>query len=142
MDYVAQSDLGHQDNAGNTGERAEWYGINQYLFYKYSCCTTLGLRGEWFRDDDGFRVAPAGDYAHLGPTNNNPAGVGGFAGNFYALSVGANYKPLHRPNLTIRPELRYDWYSGADGTNGTTLPYDDGTKDHQWLTGFDVIYVY
>lgn len=144
LSYVFQTDWGYQENAGNTGERAEWYGINQYLFYKYSCCTTLGLGGEWFRDDDGFRVAPAGDYAQVGPgaPSTNPVSAGGFEGNFYNVRLGANYKPHSRPNLTVRPELRYDWYSGADGLNGTTLPFEDGTKDHQWLGGFDVIYVY
>jgi hypothetical protein len=142
LSYVFQTDWGYQENALNSGERAEWYGINQYLFYKYSCCTTLGIRGEWFRDDDGFRVAPGGDFANQAPVNNNPVGVGGFQGNFYNVAVGANYKPLWRPNLTIRPELRYDWYSGADGVNGTALPFDDGNDDDQFLAGFDVIYVY
>ncbi len=60
----------------------------------------------------GYRVAPAGDYARLG-TSNNPASAGGFEGDFYALSMGLNYKPLSRPNLTVRPEMRYDWYEDA-----------------------------
>jgi hypothetical protein len=141
LQWVIQSDIGYQENVFNSGQRGEWYGVNQYLFYKKNCCWTYGLRAEWFRDDDGFRVAPAGDYAHLGPaTNNNPAGAGGFQGDFFEISLGANWKPYGRPNLTIRPELRYDWYNGPDGVNGQ--PFDDGAKDHQWLSGFDVIYVY
>ena len=50
---------------------AEWYGINQYLFYKLNCCWTAGSRFEWFRDDDGFVVT--------GLRPGNP-----LVGNFFA----------------------------------------------------------
>jgi Putative beta-barrel porin-2, OmpL-like. bbp2 len=137
---VVQSDWGVQENAFGSGEDAEWYGVNSYLFYKYNCCWTWGVRAEWFRDDDGFRVAPAGDYPNLG-FSNNPASAGGFEGNFYEISLGANYKPTWNPNFILRPELRYDWYDGAVNALGNE-PYDDGASDNQFLYGFDAIYLF
>lgn len=143
LSYVIQSDYGHQQNAGGSGASAEWYGVNQYLFYKINCCWTAGVRAEWFRDDDGYRVAPAGDYARLGPdVNNNPASVGGFEGNFYEVAVGLNYKPESNPNLIIRPEVRYDKFDGNAVNAAGTRPYDDGNSDHQFLYGIDLIYLY
>jgi len=139
LQYVFQHDNGRQDNYLNTGEQAQWYGINQYLFYKIDCCWTAGLRAEWFRDDDGFRVAAPGDYAALG-FSNNPASAGGWAGNFYDVALGLNWKP--NGNLTVRPEVRYDWYSGNGGLNGVNDPYDDGDSSHQWLYGFDLVYLF
>ncbi len=53
LSYVFQTDLGNQENALNSGASAEWYGVNQYLFYKVNCCWTAAARFEWFRDDDG-----------------------------------------------------------------------------------------
>jgi hypothetical protein len=136
--WVLQHDHGWQENALGQGNQAEWYGINQYLLYKIDCCWSFGTRLEWFRDDDGFRVAPAGDYASLG-TSNNPASAGGFEGNFWAVTMGLNYKPTG--NLTVRPELRYDSYEGRPNALGNE-PFDDGGKDQQWLAAFDVIYLY
>ncbi len=140
LNYVIQSDYGHQQNANNTGESASWYGVNQYMFYKLNCCWTAGVRGEWFRDDDGYRVAPAGDYAQTG-ASTNPASVGGFEGNFYEVAFGLNYKPQNNPNLIVRPEVRYDWFDG-NGVNGQANPYDDGNKDRQFVYGMDLIYLY
>ncbi|MDX1964381.1 MAG: porin [Pirellulales bacterium] len=140
LSYVFQSDNGYQENVNNSGERGEWYGINQYLFYKINCSWTAGIRAEWFRDDDGTRVAAVGDYPALG-FSTNPASTGGWAGNFYDVALGANWKPYNFPNLTVRPEIRYDWYDGPVNAGGTN-PYDDGASDNQWLIGGDVIYVY
>jgi hypothetical protein len=138
LSWVIQHDNGRQDDALGSGESAEWYGVNQYLFYKINCCWSFGTRVEWFRDDDGFRVAPTSDYPALG-FSTNPASAGGFEGDFWAVTMGLNYKPT--TNLTIRPELRYDTYNGAPNAFGNE-PYDDGGKDHQWLAAFDVIWLY
>jgi hypothetical protein len=136
--WVAQHDHGWQENSLGSGDTAEWYGLNQYLYYKINCCWSLGTRLEWFRDDDGVRVAPAGDFPALG-VSNNPTSAGGFEGNFWALTAGLNYKPTG--NLIVRPELRYDWYDGRTNAAGND-PFDDGGKDHQWLAAFDVVYLY
>lgn len=111
--YVIQHDNGYQDVAqvaagAAPAQGAEWYGLNQYLFRTINDCWKLGARGEIFRDDDGFRVAAVHP--------QNPMG-GGYAGNFYEVALGANWTP--NKNLVVRPEVRFDWYDGPVGANGT-----------------------
>lgn len=130
--YVLQHDAGEQQRGVANGNDAEWYGINQYLFYDINCCWTAGLRFEWFRDDDGTRVA--------GLDAGNTSTGGGFAGDFYEISLGLNYKP--NDNWVFRPEVRFDWYSGLDGTGGAARPYDSGTDSSQTTLAFDVIWLF
>ena len=99
--YVFQSDVGWQENGIAPGTDAEWYGVNQYLFYTINDCWKLGARGEWFRDDDGARLVAAP--VRIGGLGLAPATV---AGNYYEFALGANWTP--GTNLTIRPELRWD----------------------------------
>lgn len=130
--YVFEHDNGVQlgGNAFTPGRTAEFYSVTQYLFYKINDCWKAGGRFEWNRDDDGARVTG------LRPGNTI---VGeSFAGNFFDISVGLNWTPT--ANLTVRPELRYDWFDGISLTG--LRPYDDGTRDDQWLAGFDVIYLF
>ena len=136
--YVFQSDAGQQQQGDvANGNDAEWYGINQYLYYDINCCWTAGLRFEWFRDDDGTRVGS------VAPGNTIFAGSvtpgDGFSGDFYEISLGANYKP--NANLVFRPEVRWDWYSGPDAIAGGR-PYDAGTDSSQTTLAFDVIWLY
>ena len=62
------------------------------------------------------------------PDRGNP-NLAPFAGSFYSLTGGVNYYP--HPNVTIRPEIRYDWFTG--GRN----PYNDGQKDNQVLVAIN-----
>lgn len=141
LTYVFQSDIGHQEGAAGLtpgGADAEWYGVNQYLFYTVDDNWTAGLRAEWFRDDDGFRVAGfgsvPGDFAFRGFPGS------GFAGNFYEMSGGLNRKI--GTNMLMRTECRWDWYDGADGVSLNPLnggrPYDDGSDSSQfmWVNNF------
>jgi hypothetical protein len=134
--YVFQHDHGYQRDGSTfaANQSAEWYGINQYLFYTINDCWKAGLRAEWFRDDDGARVG--------GVRANNPLSLGGFAGNFYEVTAGLNWSP--HANFTIRPEIRYDWYDGEilPGNNG---PFDTGNApgdDDQLLAAVDVIFLW
>ena len=55
--YVIQSDIVQRDNvAALAGQDAETYGINQYLLYTLNPQWAVGMRYEWFRDDDGTAV--------------------------------------------------------------------------------------
>jgi hypothetical protein len=141
--YVFQHDYGHQDDGAfvstqvpgiGSNPHAEWYGINQYLFRKINDCWTAGFRFEWFRDDDGARVTG------IRPDLGHPlfAVPGAFAGNFYEVTAGLNWKP--NANLIVRPELRYDWYSGLNLTG--IEQYDDGTQQDQFLAALDVIFLW
>ncbi|MFZ5828995.1 MAG: porin [Planctomycetota bacterium] len=123
--YVLQHDLGTNYNVPGV-EDSEWYGINQYLLYKINDCWSFGGRFEWFRDDDGVRVAGDG----LNRTIGNP-------GDYFELTGGINWRP--HANVIIRPEVRYDWY---DGPIVNEAPFDRGTKTDQFSGGFDAIFTF
>ena len=126
--YVFQNDNGWQFNA-DTGLQtqnqlnglAQWYGINQYLFYNISDTLVAGMRFEWFRDNNGYRV--------FAPIRNSwipGRSVSGFQGNFFQATWGLNWKPTR--NWIIRPEVRYDWYAPDNmaGTRAGTSPLPFG----------------
>ena len=145
LTYVYQSDFGYQAYAGgndpgyyNTqGQQqssAYWYGVNQYMFWNFTDYLIGGLRFEWFRDNNGTRVVSG--------LREGAPNASGFAGNFWAMTWGLN--DLVGNNMVIRPELRYDWFSGdEDGQarNGGILPYGSNLdKSGQFYGGCDVIW--
>jgi hypothetical protein len=129
--YVLQHDNGWQENGVGPGVDAEWYGLNQYLFYTVNECWKLGARAEWFRDDDGVRLSAA-PVRLGGLTRVTGLGAAAAAGDYYEIALGANWTPS--ANLTIRPEFRWDW---SDDT--VIQPYDDFTKDSQFIAAIDAI---
>ncbi len=118
LEYVLQHDWGVQAGHARLGH-VGWYGINQYLFYTFDERWKLGLRLEWFRDDDGTRVAP-----------QQLRGA-----DYYQASLGLNYSPGRR--LVVRPELRWDWID-APGFS----PYADGTRRNQFVLACDLLLRY
>jgi hypothetical protein len=126
---VFQCDIGRQlGGSGVTpGENAEWYGMNNYTFVQLTDTIKGGVRYEWFRDDDGARVAAVG--------RSNPAGAGGFVGDFYAITAGLNWSPI--PNITVRPEMRWDWFDPGVGV--VARPFDDGTRGGMFTSAVDAI---
>lgn len=118
--YILQHDKGSQDLDGDS--KASWYGINQYLMYKLTDKVSPGLRFEWFRDDDGVRVAGV------------RSGAGGIRGAYYAATAGVNFLPCQY--LTLRPEVRYDW---QDGQSGSPKVFDRGEDSSQLLVAMDAI---
>jgi hypothetical protein len=127
LEYVFHHWLGLQANGAPDGGQADWYGIDQYLFYKINECWKTGARFEWFRDKDGTRVGLNR------PSNPN---VPPFPGHFYSMSFGVNWTPTG--NFICRPEVKWDWYGGG----GAQLPYDDGDEDNQLLLGLDLIMLF
>jgi Putative beta-barrel porin-2, OmpL-like. bbp2 len=144
LTYVLQHDLGVQQNTQGFNafddKTADWYGINQYLFYKLNCCWTAGWRFEWFDDPQGYVVTG------LRPGNTDSRGR--FPGSFYETSFGLNYKP--NGNFTLRPEVRYDWYTGPGGFTAPGVkapppnnqPFNDNLDKNQFLFGLDAIWQY
>lgn len=125
---------------------AEWYGVNTHLYYDLLEDLSIGIRGEWFRDRDGFRVPSP--FRVLAATNNNGFS---FAGNFapiaapadyYAVTLGMNWKPAKRlkvdwkqmQKLNIRPNIRYD---RADGIDQAYRPFD--SRKDQFLFSLDAM---
>lgn len=110
--YVLQNDLGTQENALGQNQNAGWYSLVQYLTYQAMDHLGLGLRGEWFRDSNGFRY------------DNGPA-------SYYEMTAGVNWEP--RKWLMVRPEVRYDW------SQAQTDPFDNGQRANQFLLGVDMV---
>ncbi|MSV46002.1 MAG: outer membrane beta-barrel protein, partial [Actinobacteria bacterium] len=104
--------LGTQQNAINQNQNAGWYSLVQYLTYQLKDHLGLGLRGEWFRDSNGFRY----DYG---------------TASYYAMTAGVNWEP--RKWLMVRPEVRYDW------SQAQINPFDNGQRTNQFLLGFDMV---
>jgi Putative beta-barrel porin-2, OmpL-like. bbp2 len=122
LEYVFHQWLGAQQDGTTNGSTANWYGIDQYMFYTISKNWKFGGRFEWFRDEAGTRV---------GLTRPGNPNVPPLPGNYFSFTVGPNYSP--NPNLVVRPEIRYDTY------NGSAQPFDDGRKTQQLMFGVDVI---
>lgn len=122
----------------DAGFQAECYGVAQYVTFALNKYVSLGLRGELFRDDDGFFVSQFGandDVVDLGRgelRSIDPRTVGAGGGTTIgAVTVGVNVKA--NDHVLIRPELRYD--KALDGRNA----YTDSTQSHQFTGGLDVV---
>jgi hypothetical protein len=124
-DYVFEWYWGNNDQFG---KQSEWYGLNQHFIRTINDCWSYGFRFEWFRDDDGFIITnfPRGNSAQ-----------GPFDGNFFELTYAINYRPCE--NFVLRPELRYDWF---DASAPSPRPFDDNTKNDQFLLSIDAIYTF
>ena len=121
---------------------AQWYGINTHLYYDIKDDLSIGMRGEWFRDQNGFRVCSPG---RVGAATNNQGysyalGSGQLnnstcnAASWYAFTVGMNYKPVKWLNL--RPNVRYDWVDGTVADGSRYNPFGNG-KQSQFLFSTD-----
>lgn len=119
------------------GLKAEGWGVAQYFAYAINNWSTLGVRGEIWKDEDGAFVAVfPGTQDFVNVQKGLPATAIGYGPTtYYALTFGSNFKPpvgKGFDGLLIRPEVRWDWSSD-------TTPFDAGTKDHQFTASIDVI---
>ena len=138
--YVAAAEGDEVDvfyeTVGQQTDSAYCYGVNQYLFYNFTDYLIGGLRLEWFRDNNGYRVSTGG-FRPGALVNENQ----GFAGNFWEMTWGLNY--LIGNNMVIRPELRYDWFSRDERAPGGpgNMPYGPTLNSNgQFYGGCDVIW--
>ena len=127
LTYVIQGDTAWQFNsalpAGNLGQQpglAQWYSFAQWVFWKFNDRWTGGVRLEYFRDNNGYLFYVP--FRNVAQANNPGYYASGFAGNFWDLTWGLNYRPSRR--WVLRPELRYDWFS--PNTDVTARPYGRG----------------
>jgi hypothetical protein len=144
LHYIIQHDHGFADNvitgnglsSGRGTENARWYGINQYLLYDINDKVSAGLRAEWFRDHNGFRILGPGRCVAATNAGGNYACGPDFANylwegsNYYAVTAGLTYKPAKWLNL--RPNIRYDW-------TDKTAAFSGGTRSDQLLFTADVV---
>lgn len=125
LEYVFHHWLGCQEDGAADGSRADWYGIDQYLTYSFTDRLKGAVRFEWFRDEEGTRVG-----LNRATNPNDPS----FVGDFYSLSAGINCAVSK--SLTVRPELRADWFDGS----AVNQPFNDGNDDNQFMLGVDAIW--
>lgn len=123
MHLMVQHDHGFADGTYDWGTStpnsldAEWYGINTHLTYDVADKIVAGLRGEWFRDQNGFRVCSPGRVAAATDGTGTSFAAGGnyastcSAASYYAVTAGVTWKPVAW--LNVRPNVRYDWADGA-----------------------------
>ena len=82
--YAAQHTFGGEEHGDPyTGGYAQWYGLDQYLFYTINEHWSIGSRVEWFRDQDGAVVCG------IGNVNYGWTGKPGFQGTFTEATFGA-----------------------------------------------------
>jgi Putative beta-barrel porin-2, OmpL-like. bbp2 len=138
---MLQHDHGYANKIFGLGD-SEWYGINSHWTYDILDNLAAGVRAEWFRDQQGFRVCSPGRVAAATDGNGSSFGAGGkftagcTAGSYYAITAGVNWKPMKW--LNIRPNVRYDWVdTKAYAGNGSALgPFGDGNNS-QFLFSTD-----
>ena len=110
--YVAQSDFGYQNDATGQRQRRLVVRLEPVLVLQGQRLLDLGLRGEWFRDEEGFRVGGfLGDHAQRRDRGLDTATRSAIAGSFYEVTFGANCKYSRRTS-TFGPYVRFDWFSG------------------------------
>ena len=130
--YAFEHVMGGTENLPAPGQYAKWYGLDQYLLYTLNPTWSAGARVEFFCDEDGTRVGGLGSAGIVGWPE-----AGGFAGTFTEATLGLNWHP--HPNFVVRPECRWDSYSGSKNANGQQ-PFGNGDKESQFLFAGDVIF--
>lgn len=128
---------------GGASTDTQWYGLNTHLTYDVKDNLTAGLRGEWFRDQNGFRVCSPGRVAAATDNSGNSYAIGGAANNstcnaasYYAITAGLNWKPVKW--LNVRPNVRYDWVDGVTAAGNGYRPFGNNKED-QFLFSSDFV---
>lgn len=115
---------------------ASCYGVAQYFTKAIDKTLSASIRGEVWRDNNGFFAAQFGnntDFLALergDPVVLNSRTVGGGITTYGELTVGVTWKPID--SVTVRPEVRYD-----KALNDTT-PFNDSRHGDLFTAGVDV----
>ena len=125
--YVNQYNLRNDNYKAKNRESA--YGINNHFLYKLNDQWSVGTRFEWLRNNSG-----------LFADGDDPAIP--FIGDFYQVTLGLNWNPWE--NVSIRPEVRYDWCRGGITPFGPSnefggLPANKGTRSDQVSGGCGMV---
>jgi hypothetical protein len=123
------------------GADASAYGVAQYLTYAINDQITAKVRGELWRDAQGFYAAQfAEPHDPMRALSGRPTidfrTVGGGQTTYGALTIGLDIKPtVSKPlsSLIIRPEVRVD-HSFSD-----TRPFNDSSDDTIFTAAIDII---
>ena len=95
--------------SGFGNDSDQWYGLASYAIYKLCDYANLNLRGEFYRDEEGFTT--------------------GIKQTLFEVTLGMTLTPFpdstFGQNLKIRPEIRDDY---------STRAYFNGLRDHNQFT--------
>ena len=109
----------------NGGKDASWYGANITYNHKVSNKLSSALRTEYF-DTDGVNV------------------IVPYEGIYKAVTANMTWNP--KSYLRVRPEVRYDWYSGNQKPFAAEIsglpPLINGTEDGQLSYSLDVTFFF
>lgn len=121
---------GHQAGDGKTStvdiltgpgfDGAHWWGANAVVTYQVRKNLSWSLRGEHFSDPDGFILFPTTTAR----------------GDFNAVTTGFRFDV--NKNLSLRPELRYDWFDARDHDS----PYGNGRDRTQMTALVEALYYF
>jgi hypothetical protein len=132
-------------------------GIASYLTYTVNDQWAISLRGEVYRDDQGFFVfapsngldavniarglAPATPFNACSGQVVPAFNAGSACKNTYGeITLGASFKPSNSMGyLTLRPELRYDTSWGGNFKPFGINSKGAGTQSDQFTIGMDLI---
>lgn len=137
--FTAITDLNY---AYDEAAHATGYGIAQQFLYTINDVFSVGLRGEVWRDADGFYVASFAenddvlDVLRGGNVTLDPRTVGGGRTTYGAVTISVNIKPpVPKPlaGLVIRPEVRYD------RSLNDTRPFNDSNDRDQFTASIDFL---
>lgn len=108
----------------NIVKDAEWFSAIAHLYYDLTDNVAVGIRSEWFRDQDGFRnPSPFRVAAATNNVNGTPVSYAGNINNvtiapadYYNLTFGVNWKIARTfktqwdfiKKLNVRSNIRYD----------------------------------
>ena len=119
--YVFQYNLINGNERDDTG-RPSAYGVNNHFLYELTDQWSAGMRFGWVRDNGGYF----------------DDGLGPYLGDFYEVTLGLNWNPWE--NVSIRPEVRYDWFKGAGTPFGGSQWLDTpGTRKDQVSAGCGLV---
>ncbi|WDI42104.1 outer membrane beta-barrel protein [Bremerella sp. P1] len=120
--FVIENTVGSNTGIGDGNNH--WYSLTGYLYYEINDCWETGLRLDWFQDTDGQRVAV------------NGAG----AGSYYEATLGLNWFP--NEFVTIRPEVRYDWFEGQGQPFNSNNGGVSGSSTYLLTVGLDCVFTF
>ncbi|MFX7659671.1 outer membrane beta-barrel protein [Acinetobacter baumannii] len=104
------------------GVDAQWHGVTVNYFHKLTPQLTSSLRAEYFDTDGVHAFVP-------------------YSGIYKAVTTNLSWLPT--PSIRIRPEVRYDWYSGHGKpfgiqANTNSPPLIDGSEKQQFTYSLDL----
>jgi hypothetical protein len=99
---------------------AHWWGVNSSVTYQYREDLAFSGRAEHFSDPHGFVLFP----------------VSVARGAFNGMTLGLRYEATR--NLSLRPEIRYDWFTGNDSDR----PFGKGRDRQQATATMQALYYF